>query len=228
MSDKNQAETYSLSGQVMTREGAYDSLHEVLKMKTENQISSAVDTWIAEEDLPVHTHLKVIKKNDPDYGLSEDEIQDRNEFIRWYLRQDFGMLTMIPKQDEESGFFIGDYGVDDEEYSAVNTMDFHRLLRPFNKYHYAMKKIMERVKDLAIMHSSISDEEGRLETYRRYEALVDREFRHRLLTLAGRHKGEADEEKRYWMKRKIVELSRRILDCKRIWAQYAPPENWDR
>jgi len=83
-------------------------------MKSNRQIGVEVDSWIAEEDLPVHTHLKVIKKNDPDYGLTEDEIQDRSEFIRWYLRQDFGMLTMIPKQDEESGFFIGDYGVDDE------------------------------------------------------------------------------------------------------------------
>ena len=196
-------------------------------MKSIRQIGVEVDSWIAEEDLPVHTHLKVIKKNDPDYGLSEDEIQDRNEFIRWYLRQDFGMLTMIPKQDEESGFFIGDYGVDDEEYSAVNTMDFHRLLRPFNKYHYAMKKIMERVKFLAIDHSSVSDEAGRLEIKDKFERLVYREFGDEVSVLARQYNWATSEKERRWLKKKIGRLNYRILECRKIWAQFAPPENWE-
>ena len=197
-------------------------------MKSKEQISFTVDSWISEEDLPVRANLKVLRKNKHDYRLTEDEIQDRKEFIRCHLLSDFELLTMIPKQDTEDDFFIFDCDVTSPEYSAFNTHDYQRTQRLFNKYHYAMKKIMEQVKDLAIMHSCISDEEGRLATYRRYEALVDREFRHRLLTLADRHKGEADGEKRYWMKRKIAELTRRILECKRIWAQYAPPENWDR
>jgi hypothetical protein len=196
-------------------------------MKSTQQIGCEVDSWIAEEDLPVHTRLKVIKKNDPDYGLTEDEIRDRNEFIRCYLRQDFKVLTLIPGQDEESGFFIGDYGVDDEEYSALNTMDFHRQMRPFNKYWYAMKKIMERVRYLAIDHSSISDEEGRLEIQRRYEALVYREFGEDILLLAERYKSAKDEEKRRWLKQKIGRLNCRILECRKIWERFAPPENWE-
>jgi len=212
----------------MTREGAKDSLREVLIMKSKELISLTVDSWISDEELPVSSNLKVLRKNDPDYGLTEDEIQDRYEFIRCYLLSDFELLTMIPKQDTQDDFFIFDCDVTSPEYNAFNTHDFQRTQRPFNKYHYAMKKIMERVKDLAIMHSSISNEEGRLATYQRYEALVDREFRDRLLTLADRYKVEADEERRYWMKQKIAELSRRILECKRIWAQYAPTENWDR
>jgi hypothetical protein len=196
-------------------------------MKSKRQIGVEVDSWIAEEDLPVHTHLKVIKKNDPDYGLSEDEIQDRSEFIRWYLKKDFGMLTMIPKQDEESGFFIGDYGVDDEEYSAVNTMDFHRLLRPFNKYYYAIKKIMERVKFLAIDHSSVSDEAGRLEIKDKFERLVYREFGDEVSVLARQYNWATSEKERRWLKRKIGRLNYRILECRKIWAQFAPPENWE-
>ena len=113
-----------------------------------------------DEQLPPAPTLKVVHKRDPDYGLTEDERQDRRECIRCYLRKEFELLTMIPKQDEENGFFIGDYSVDDDEYNAFNTMDFHRQLKPFNKYGYAMKKIMERVKSLAIDHSSISDESG--------------------------------------------------------------------
>ena len=196
-------------------------------MKSKRQIGVEVDSWIAEEDVPVHTRLKVIKKNDPDYGLTEDEIRDRNEFIRCYLRQDFKMLTMIPKQDKESGFFIGDYGVDDEEYSAFNTMDFHRQMRPFNKYWYAMKMIMERVRNLAIDHSSISDEAGRLEIQKRYEALVYREFGEDVLLLAERYKSAKDEEKRRWLKQRIGKLNYRILECRKIWGQFAPPENWE-
>jgi hypothetical protein len=180
-----------------------------------------------EEELPVRANLKVIKRRDPDYGLAEDEIADRKEFIRCYLLRDFGLLMMIPKQDEAVDFFIPDCDVSESEYSAFNTHDFQRTLRPFNKYGYAIKKLMERVKDLAILHSSISSPQGRLETYRRYEAFVNREFRDRLLSLIERYQRAGDDEKKAWLKRKIAELNRRILDCKRIWERYAPPENWD-
>ena len=191
------------------------------------QICKTVDSWILKDDIPVMANLKVIRRNDPNYGLTEDEIQDRNEFIRCYLLQEFELLTMIPKQVKENGFFLGDYGVEDSAYSAFNTMDFNRQLRPFNKYAYAMKKIMERVKDLAIMNSSINSEEGRKDTYRRYEALVDREFRSRLLGFIDRYRKAINEEKRYWMKQKIAEFNRRIMECRKIWERYAPPENWD-
>ena len=191
------------------------------------QICKTVDSWILKDDIPVMANLKVIRRNDPNYGLTEDEIQDRNEFIRCYLLQEFELLTMIPEQDKENKLFFGDYGVDDSAYSAFNTMDFNRQLRPFNKYDYAMKKIMERVKDLAIMNSSINLEEGRKDTYRRYEALVDHEFRSRLSGFIDRYRKILNEEKRYWMKQKIAEFNRRIMECRKIWERYAPPENWD-
>ena len=197
-------------------------------MKSVEQISCIAGNWIDEKELPIKANLKVVRRNDPDYGLTEDEIHDRNEFIRCYLLSEFQLLIMIPKQGRKNDFFIADCAADNPEYSAFNTVDFQKTQGPFNKYAYAMKKIMERIKELAIMHSSISDEDGRRATYQRYESLVDREFRQRLLTKADRHKRQADEEKRYWMRSKIAELNRRILECKMIWAQHAPPENWDR
>ena len=196
-------------------------------MKSAKQIGCEVETWIVEEDLPVWSPLKVIRKRDPDYGLTEQEIQDRNESIRCYLMREFELLTMIPEQDEQSGFFIGDYGVEDAEYSAFSTMDFQRQMRPFNKYGYALKLIMGQVRDLAIFHSSISHEEGRLDTQRRYEALVYREFRDELLIFARRYKSAEDAGKRRWLKQKIGKLNRRILECKKIWERFAPPENWE-
>jgi len=196
-------------------------------MKAEKQISETVDTWIVEEDLPVRANLKVVKKADPDYGLPADEIADRAEFIRCHLLSEFHTLTLIPRQDTEEEFFIPDCTVDEAEYSAFNTVDFERIQRPINKYWYAMRIIMERVKDLAIMHSSSTEEEGRRAIHRRYEALVDREFREQLMRYVNRYPRERDEDKRLWLKDKIAELNRRIIDCQRIWGRYAPPENWD-
>ena len=64
------------------------------------------ENWIPTEQLLPSAGLKVICKTDPDHGLSEDEIQDRNEYIRCYLLKDFELLMMIPKQDTEDDFFI--------------------------------------------------------------------------------------------------------------------------
>ena len=129
---------------------------------------------------------------------------------------------MIRNQTPESDFFIPDCEATSSEYSAFNTHDFQRMQRPFDKYGYAVKKIMERIRDLAIMHSVISSEEGRLKTQKRYESLLDLEFRNRLLRLVERYKRTHDAEKKFAMKQKIGELYRRILDGKRIWERYAP------
>ena len=67
-------------------------------MKSTEQISHTVDGWIAEEELPVRANLTVIRTNDPNYGFTEDEVQDRNEFIRCYLLRDFELLNMIWEQ----------------------------------------------------------------------------------------------------------------------------------
>jgi hypothetical protein len=206
------------------REGAYDSLREVVRMKSREQTSVVIDSWIAQEELPPSAALKVVRVNDPDYGLTEDEIMDRNEFIRCYLLKDFDVLMMIPRQSPETDFFVPDCTVKEEEYSAFNTRDFERKMRPFNKYAYAMKKILERVEDLAILHSSLNSVEARERCYQRYQGLIELEFRDRLLGLVRRYQETSDEEKRFGLKQKIAEINRRILDCRRIWERYAP---WD-
>jgi hypothetical protein len=217
--------SFFLKGEPRCPSGA--KTNEVDEMK-ERQIAETFDSWIAEEELPVRGNIKVIRKTDPDYGLTEDEIMDRNEYIRCYLLKDYELLMTIPKQSPAEDFFIPDCGVTDPWYSAFNTVDFQRQLRPFNKYGYAIRKIMERVKDMAILHSSISSPEGRLDTYRRYQALLERKFRGRLVVLAERFKRTTDPERRFELKGRIAELNRRILQCEKIWERYAPPENWDR
>ena len=139
------------------------------KMDAE-QITRTLDSWIVEEDLPVKHGLKVIRRNDPDCGFTDDEISDRNEFIRCYLLKEHEALMQIAEQDDGRDFFVSDF-----EESAFNTVDFWRTLpkNSFRKYAYRIQKIMEQVKDLAIMHSSISSEEGRQNTHKRYQALLD-------------------------------------------------------
>jgi len=181
------------------------------------------ENYIPEEELPVKAGLMVMRTSDPDYGLSEDEIADRNEFIRCHLAREFELLMMIPSPtQEEENFFIPDYHASDDAYSAFNTHDFQRTLKPFDKYRYAMKKIMERVEAIAILHSVISREEGRENTFRRFNALVDNEFRERLLRYVDRYKAAKTDEQRQRLKQKIGELNRRIIEAKKIWEQLAP------
>ena len=96
------------------------------------------DIWIDDDELPTRASLKVIRLNDPDYGMTQDEIDNRNEFIKCYIQRDFEALLMIPVEKIERDFFI-----DNWEESAFNTEDFYRLYPgTFNKYAYKIKKIM--------------------------------------------------------------------------------------
>jgi len=193
-------------------------------MKTAQNVGCEVDTWIAEEELPSAARLKVISQNDPDYGLSEDELDERNEFIQWYLMQDFAPLLSVPRQSADASLFIPEVDVASPDYSAFSTHDFLDALQPFNKYGYAMKKLMERIRDLAILHSSLSSAEGRRNTQRRYEAFLEAKFRSRLAHLIERCRLTNDPDRKLELKQKIAELSRRITEAKRIWERYAP---WD-
>jgi len=186
-----------------------------------DKMISTTDSWIA--DVPVSAGLKVVRLSDPDFGLSDDEIQDRNEFIRCYVFSEFELIMQIPAPEPGNDFFVGDYTTFDSDYSAFNTHDYHSSVPSFDRFGYAMKKILERVKDLAILHSCISGLEDRQEVLRRYEALVDFEFRDRLQALAGRYR-LADADRRPALKSKISALNRRILQCKKVWERYAP---WD-
>ena len=90
-----------------------------------------------------------------------------------------------------------------------------------------MKKIMEQVKDLAILHSSCTKIENRQGVYRKYAAFVDSKFRDRLLNLVQQYKKARYAERRYFLKQKIAKLNQKIMECKEIWERHAPPEGWD-
>ena len=185
-----------------------------------NQISNTVDMWIDEESLPVSPALSVIRTNDPWFGMSVEEVEDHREYIRCYINKDFELLLQITIQPSENDFWFANH----QEFmeSAFNTWDFQKDRKPFSKYGYRVKKVLEQVKDLAIMHSCISQLEGRASIQRRYEGLVENEFRGRLPSLAERYQRAVHEEDRYLIKKKIAELNRRILQCQKMWEEYSP------
>jgi hypothetical protein len=176
--------------------------------------------WIDSEELPVRADLKVVRINDPDFGLTQDEIDDRDEFIRCYILQDFEAILRLPVQRLESDFFIENW-----RESAFNTIDYYRDYpqNRFYRYAYKIRKIMEEVKHLAILYSCISDPEGRIRIQSRYKNLVEDEFRNKAVALISRYKMVSDEQIRNRIRSKVAELNERIMQCKRVWEQYAPP-----
>ena len=189
-----------------------------------NKRQTAHAFCIPEEELPVRANMRVISSNHPNYGMSTDEVADRNEFIRCYLMREFEALMMIASDEHDDSFYVPDYTVSDDGYSAFNTIDFQRTLEPFDAYGYAMGKIMERVKNLAILYSAITRAEGKQNTLRRFNSLVEYEFRERLLTCVDRFHAARTDEQRQNLKTKIAELNRRIIECRKVWEQFAP---WD-
>ena len=178
-----------------------------------------MNNWIDENELPVRADLQVVKINDPDYTMTQDEIEDRNEYIRCYILSGFEALLTIPVNKYESDFFIENW-----EESAFNTEDYYRMYpnTGFNRYSFRIKKILQEVEHLAILYSCISDNQGRQRTFNRYKTLVDKEFRNKALFLIGKYRITNDSEERLALREKISELNKRILQCKKIWEQYAP------
>lgn len=185
------------------------------------------ESFFPDEQLPPRPGLKVIHKNDPDFGLTDDEIQDRYEFIRCYLMKDFEVLFLIPRPDFKDDFFVAELNVTQQGYSAFNTHDFQNLHWPFNKYKYAMKKILERVKDLAIMHSCISRADDRRQVYERFQALLQRGFIDQVEDLARRLHLEESAARIRQIKRKISRLKVETFKCIAVWERYAPPDSGD-
>lgn len=188
------------------------------------RISCQISTWIPPEELPVKPTLRVIRKSHPDYGLTQEEIEERNEHIRCYLLKQYELLLSIPAEETENDFFVEDY-----QESAFNTYDYerHHPRKGIDKYAYKNKKILEHVMDLATMHSSITSPQGRENTHTRYQTVLQNEYREKIIELAKRHELTNNEAAREELKSKIGKLNRTLLECKKVWERYAPPEHWD-
>jgi len=68
------------------------------------------------------------------------------------------------------------------------------------------------------------DEAHTIQTLKMYR---NNRFRIDLKELIIRYKETTIHEKRELLKSKIMKINKKIIECKRIWEQFAPPENWD-
>lgn len=185
----------------------------------DKEIGEIVDSWIAQEEIPRRANLKVIKSFDPYEGMDLDEIEAYLEFRGWYMAKDHTVLLSIPKPFVEKNFWPEP---DDAVSFAYGSVDFQRLRGDFDKYAYRIQKILERVKDLAQTYSCISHDEGKNNIQARYEALLYREFRDKVIALAQAYQTKRLSIDGYdALKAKIKKLNCHIAACNKVWEQNA-------
>jgi hypothetical protein len=62
---------------------------------------------------------------------------------------------------------------DDTLSFAFGSSDFQSQVPEFNKYHYMLRKMCEKIFDLATTYAVISHWDGKINIFARYRALVD-------------------------------------------------------
>ena len=113
------------------------------------------------------------------------------------------------------------------DVSAYNTWDFLRGMGEdweFDKYKYFTDKVAEKAEDLAIMHSCITDPEGRENVRKRFEVLVNSKFGNSASWLTARIRECNDLGKMAELVDKLHEKNRQIRRLQAIWNKYA--YNW--
>ena len=186
------------------------------------EISKQVQDWIHEQELPSNATLKPVKKFDELYPESEEERQAYWDFIRWAINKEHAILLYIPKQQNENDFWQLDLDESGTDVSAFNTADFERLHNySFDKYAYKIKKIYEKVQDLALLHSCVSTKEGKTNIHRRFTNLIESEFKERAEILVETYKKYPQLISKEKVFDKVTELNTNIRKCNRIWHQHA-------
>jgi len=187
--------------------------------KTVQEIGVEIDSWIADEQIPSKANYKVKKGFDPYEGMDEDEIEAYKEFRRWFVNKELDLLMMIP-QKEKDDFYIP-FEDDDSISFAFGSMDFRRLVPKFNKYHYKLKMIYQRIKDLADTHSAISQQDGKDNTKKKYVEIVATEFRDNAKQLLETYNKYPHLVNKIKLFDRIAEANDKIGKCKGIWEKYA-------
>lgn len=187
-------------------------------MKNREQICEVVDSWIDEEELPSRANFKPISRFDDVYPRDDEEWQAYWDFMHWYLSQEFQILMSIPRQAGQDRDFW-EFEDDDSISFHYSSIDYQRA-HPFDKYAYRIRKIYERVQDLAIRYSCISDDKGKANIAKRFENLLNDEFRNKLQTLLDNYRKYPHLMNKKKLFTRIAELNSRIQTCKNIWRKH--------
>ena len=189
-------------------------------MLEKEHISKAVCGWIAEEEMPPGPGLKVLKGFDPYAGMDEDEIEAYLDFRHWYQNRDHQLLDLVPVKPFEIYCFEEPDDAISFPFGSIDRGDFS----PYQKYQYRLRKVMERVRDLAQTFSCISHESGRKNIQKRYECLLYNEFRSKVLNLAKNYAKYRKYMNPKKVRKRISEYYRQISIAKEIWNEHAYEE----
>lgn len=154
-------------------------------------------------DLPVV--LKKVRKFDLWSEFDDETAEDYRDFMSWFMQKDDGVLRFIPAKVGK-GFFVTEF-----EESAFNTCDFQNGAPKFDRYGYRIRKVMERVGDLAMQYSCIKSKEGRDGVRKMCKSLVESEF---LIEALKAQKGGD--------MRKAKRLIGRVEECAKVWDEWNP------
>jgi len=194
-------------------------------IKEVEQVGKEVDSWILEEDLPGPAFLKPINKKDELYteiGIETDEEREAYwDFIYQCINMENKIILDLPMPEDTE--FWPPIETDESLSFAFSSMDYQRR-NQFNKYHWKLKKIYEKIKDLAITYSCISDEQGKKNIHQRFKNVVEKEFRDRAVMLIETYKKHSVWVNKHKLFNEIEELNSKIKKCKKIWNQYS---NWE-
>jgi len=161
-------------------------------------------------DVPTRVGLKKVSKFDLWSEFDDENAEDYRDFMSWFLQSEHSTLLSLPKL--KIGDFIPvEMDENGNDVSQFNTCDFQKDRPKFNRYGYRVRKVMERVGDLAMQHSCIIDAECRDGVRKMCKALVESEFL--IEALDARKDGEI---------RKYKSLMKRVEQCADIWKGWNP------
>ena len=202
-----------------------EEMHEdenILEGMEQTLIEWEVENEFREDDLPVSPFLKPINRRDELYdeiGIRTDEEKEAYwEYISQCMNMEHKVITDIPVPKDTE--FWPPVETDESMSFAFSSMDFQRE-HPFDRYHWKRKKVFEEVKDLGITYSSLSNEDGRENTHRKYTDLVGKEFKNQakfLLETYKKYPQWLDKEKTF---NRIAGLNSEIRKCNEIWDKYS-------
>ena len=202
-----------------------EEMHEdenILEGMEQTLIEWEVENEFREDDLPVSPFLKPINRRDELYdeiGIRTDEEKEAYwEYISQCMNMEHKVIMDIPVPKDTE--FWPPVETDESMSFAFSSMDFQRE-HPFDRYHWKRKKVFEEVKDLGITYSSLSNEDGRENTHRKYEDLVGKEFKNQakfLLETYKKYPQWLDKEKTF---NRIAGLNSEIRKCNEIWDKYS-------
>ncbi len=207
---------------ILTRFG--DSLNRIMEMYNAFELEEeGIDV---EQLLDKYTELQVmeyLKEMGFENAVSMNEAESLQMCDDWLeiiqlpkTKSDFFLLKQF--EETPNGKVI--------DVSAYNTWDFLRGQEDFefDKYKYFTDKVAEKAEDLSIMHSCISDPEGRENVKKRFGALVNSKFGNSASWLTARIKECNDLGKMSELVDKLHEKNRQIRRLQAIWNKYA--YNW--